>query len=374
MKTRGETMKEINIARILVNKRKEKGVTQEELANYIGVSKASVSKWETGQSYPDITFLPQLSTYFNISIDDLMGYEPQITKEEITKLYHKFANDFATKPFDEVLNNCRDIIKKYYSCFPLLLQMGVLILFHTDLAKNDDEIVSLVLEAKELFVRVKLESTDVDLIKKAQYMEANCDLSLKDYNRAIELLEAINTPLIPVETVLSTAYQVIGQQNKALSTLQVGIYQNLVSLFSIFPLHILLSATDPKQYEETLHRAFIVAETFNLEKLLPTSALALYMMAAQGYIVQGNPEKCIEMLKKFTEVITNNNHQFTAHTDDYFDLIGDWLNNLDLGTKPIKPVKLIKQDMINLIVNNPDFSVIVTDQRFKIIIDKLKTI
>lgn len=38
-------MKEINIAKVLVNKRKEKEITQDELANYIGVSKASVSKW-----------------------------------------------------------------------------------------------------------------------------------------------------------------------------------------------------------------------------------------------------------------------------------------------------------------------------------------
>ena len=76
-------MKEINIAKMLVRKRREKGITQEELAAYIGVSKASVSKWETGQSYPDITFLPQLAAYFNISIDELMSYAPQLTKEEI---------------------------------------------------------------------------------------------------------------------------------------------------------------------------------------------------------------------------------------------------------------------------------------------------
>ena len=56
-------MKEINIARAIVSRRKEKGITQDELASYIGVSKASVSKWETGQSYPDITFLPQLAAF-----------------------------------------------------------------------------------------------------------------------------------------------------------------------------------------------------------------------------------------------------------------------------------------------------------------------
>ena len=96
-------MKEINIARTIINKRKEKGLTQDELASYIGVSKAAVSKWEIGQSYPDITFLPQLATFFNISIDELMGYEPQMCKEDIHKLYLSLSYDFAVKPFDDEL-------------------------------------------------------------------------------------------------------------------------------------------------------------------------------------------------------------------------------------------------------------------------------
>lgn len=43
-------MKKLNIGRILIEKRHERGITQEKLAEYIGVSKASVSKWETGVS------------------------------------------------------------------------------------------------------------------------------------------------------------------------------------------------------------------------------------------------------------------------------------------------------------------------------------
>ena len=43
-------MKEIHIARTIVQKRREKGMTQDELASYMGVSKAAVSKWEIGVS------------------------------------------------------------------------------------------------------------------------------------------------------------------------------------------------------------------------------------------------------------------------------------------------------------------------------------
>ena len=45
-----------------------------------------MSKWESGVSFPDITLLPKLATYFNVSIDELIGYEPQLTREQIKEL------------------------------------------------------------------------------------------------------------------------------------------------------------------------------------------------------------------------------------------------------------------------------------------------
>ena len=44
-------MKEINLGRILIENRHKRGITQEELASYLGVSKAAVSKWETETTY-----------------------------------------------------------------------------------------------------------------------------------------------------------------------------------------------------------------------------------------------------------------------------------------------------------------------------------
>ena len=92
-------MKEMKLGRILVEKRHKKGITQEELAAYLGVSKAAVSKWENEMTYPDITLLPQLAAYFNITIDDLLGYEPQMSKAEIQKCYTQLAKGFAVLPF-----------------------------------------------------------------------------------------------------------------------------------------------------------------------------------------------------------------------------------------------------------------------------------
>ena len=52
--------------------RKQKGVTQEEMANVIGTSAQAISKWECGKNYPDIELLPIIADYFEISIDCLV--------------------------------------------------------------------------------------------------------------------------------------------------------------------------------------------------------------------------------------------------------------------------------------------------------------
>lgn len=71
---------EISMGLVIRNKRLEVGITQEVLAGILGVTKAAVSKWESNQSFPDVTLIPQIASYFSISIDELFGYErPKVT-------------------------------------------------------------------------------------------------------------------------------------------------------------------------------------------------------------------------------------------------------------------------------------------------------
>ena len=62
----------MNMADRIQNLRKTKGISQEELAEALGVSRQAVSKWESGQSSPDLDKIVQLSEYFEVSTDHLL--------------------------------------------------------------------------------------------------------------------------------------------------------------------------------------------------------------------------------------------------------------------------------------------------------------
>lgn len=69
--------------------RKQKGLTQEGLANALSVTNQAVSKWESAQCCPDIQLLPDLAKLFDVSVDELLGYTPVSTTEDIVLAIRK---------------------------------------------------------------------------------------------------------------------------------------------------------------------------------------------------------------------------------------------------------------------------------------------
>lgn len=111
----------MNIGDKIRTLRKENKITQEQLAEYLGVSPQAVSKWETGLSYPDIETLPGLAVYFRVSIDELLDYNEKKIQEDVDRIidesfeYRKtdrakcesiYREGLKRYPNNEVLLNC----------------------------------------------------------------------------------------------------------------------------------------------------------------------------------------------------------------------------------------------------------------------------
>lgn len=107
-----------NIARF----RRSRGYTQEELAGNLNISAQAVSKWENGQSMPDISLLPALAGILETNIDALMGYIP--AKKNITPYEERYSGQgyyWGTRPN----RMCLELLERFYPVRPLrLLEIG----------------------------------------------------------------------------------------------------------------------------------------------------------------------------------------------------------------------------------------------------------
>ena len=91
-------MKKKTLGMMISSLRKEKGMTQLELAEKMGVTDKAVSKWERDLSYPDLNSIPKLAEIFDVSVEDLMQNRLESQREEkkdITPLVHMILKAIA---------------------------------------------------------------------------------------------------------------------------------------------------------------------------------------------------------------------------------------------------------------------------------------
>lgn len=76
----------LKIGEKIKNLRKAQNVSQDTLAQYLGISFQSVSKWENGYSMPDISMIPAIASFFDISIDELFDINKMEAEKRIDKI------------------------------------------------------------------------------------------------------------------------------------------------------------------------------------------------------------------------------------------------------------------------------------------------
>lgn len=120
---RGDIMN-LRIGENLKRLRREKDLTQEELAAHLGISFQAISKWERDESYPDITILPALSNYFKISIDELVGMEEIKRAEEYERINKQWLENRNNNLHKENVKLMKDALKFFPNDALFLVQLS----------------------------------------------------------------------------------------------------------------------------------------------------------------------------------------------------------------------------------------------------------
>lgn len=367
----------VNIGPVLVSQRKKRGITQQQLADFIGVSKGAVSKWETGQSYPDISLLPALASYFDLRIDDLMDYEPQLSAKEIQNIYRSLKKSFTTEPGDKVLTTMRSFVRRYYACYPFFQQMGMLLLNHFDLLPGkdmQDKTAKYVSEAQQLFIRVRKNSDDTELKLRARNMEAYSLLLLNKPTEVLSLLGTMTPEYIPAENLIASAYQMQGKTDQAQSVYQSAMYQASSVGMSYFTNYLVLLNDDPDRFAETYRRGRAYADVFALDSLNPAVYLNFLLSAMMGFAHQQNADEVFSVLTDYTDTLADTKFPLVLHGDVYFDKIDSWLDHLDIGSETPRNSEMVEQQLVGIVLNDPTLAQYRNDERWAPLADKLKEI
>ncbi len=360
-------MEELKFAENLARLRKSKNITQEKLADFMGVTKASVSKWETKQSLPDVLLLPRLASFFDQSVDELLGYAPQLTKEQIQSFYRKWSADFAELELGEVMSDCREKVKQYYSCYPFLFQVAVLWLNHFMLAKSTIEQQRILAEASDLCSRIMEEATDLTLCNNASLLKAAILMQQGDPEAAIDLLAPLEDPYQLAkqsDTLLIQAYQAAGKMEQAIEYSQFSLVTHLSNILANSTNYLLLKSTNREIIQETIKRTEQLIDVFHLDHLNPNNCAQFYFSSAYVYSQNEEMDLALACLDKFVGLTCELlDRKQLMDGDDYFDQLEKVFEQSDLGTEAVRNKKLIRESALQAL-DIPVFSTFATNKKF----------
>ena len=121
--------------------RLEKGLTQENLSEFLGVTSQSVSNWERGETYPDITMLPEIAGFFKVSVDELLGVNRAEDEAEIIRELEAYDNLRDIELKQEIINRLKE---KFPNDFRVLLRyMTRLVHFKENTPENVAKIIAI---------------------------------------------------------------------------------------------------------------------------------------------------------------------------------------------------------------------------------------
>ena len=93
--------------------RKQRGLTQEQAAEFLGISSQAISKWETNSTFPDVSLLPIIADFFNVSIDYLLCYNLTKRNEEVERICRESKVLIQNKKYIEAVTFMRTAYTKF---------------------------------------------------------------------------------------------------------------------------------------------------------------------------------------------------------------------------------------------------------------------
>lgn len=117
----------MTMGKTIRKKRVEKHLSQKDMADLLGVTSSAVSKWEKDKALPDVTLLGPLTRLLEVSLEELLDFQRELTEKQITDYVEEAHRKLKTEPFRGVLAWAEKIVLTYPRSYPLILWLATLL-------------------------------------------------------------------------------------------------------------------------------------------------------------------------------------------------------------------------------------------------------
>ncbi len=211
----------LTIGKVIAEARRSRGLTQEGLANAVGVSSAAVSKWETAASYPDITLLPPLARALGLTLDELMDFHGQPSKDEVDVITEQLGKVFDTQGYPAGIAACEEALREYPSCGLLKMNIGGLYVRYISMMLEGQPDVDGAMDTMCQRVSSMLEQAEGEVhepseLQAARLLRISALIMLKRYAEAEQLLDSLpQDPQLNSDAMYISLYMSKGELDKA---------------------------------------------------------------------------------------------------------------------------------------------------------------
>lgn len=201
----------MNIGSNIKKLRRDRDITQEQLAEYLSISISAISQWESGKTTPDISLLAPLANVFNVSADVILGIDV-VNKEKqiqdiISQAYNCALGDCSLSDCEKAVSILREGLKEYPNSYEIMERL-MNWLINTKRGKTAEEALKLTNESIKLGEKILAECTDDKLRSWAvgQLCRAYSSPEAGMTEKAIELAEKLPHTMFTRESILAQLY------------------------------------------------------------------------------------------------------------------------------------------------------------------------
>lgn len=344
-------MDKLNIGETILKLRKEKNITQEELGNLVGVSAGAVSKWETGNSTPDISLLAPIARALNTSLDVLLSFKQELTEAEVNDIKKKLTDIFLHEGYEAGEEKCMEYLNEYPNCIYLNLSAAGLIEMYSEMSEGltEDIINERLKKSLNLFKKVA-ESRDTKYAPIALFGIASIQMMLKNYDESEKALKEL--PKVSVNPM--DLYPVLmlrqGRKKDAIELCSRMLMKNVNDSF-----YDLITLSHISKSEKDYDKAqFYLNAAYNIQSEFKIGIGAASFNYAMLYIEMDRKQDAAKWFKTYVEEILSFGYDYSSNP--YFKNIVLEVNQD--GQKAIRKKSfesLIIEDDLKVLAGIPDY-------------------